>query len=191
MLKCFSSKSSFVSSYEYAFSAKSFAPIGILQSENRAPATGSNNSRKTLSRSFSLSLLSEVHPRSLKHPPNPSIVWAVADRSTFRFKASHRQPEGASACACHGVPAVVVIQLASSAEKGGDCAPTVLGIPTIVAPAKADPAPCKNCRRLHAIFISFGKHIAPCRRSHLEWLTMTLAAVQTTLTSASSLRPRS
>src|SRR5580704_3746090 len=158
MLKCFSSKSSFVSSYEYAFSAKSFAPIGILQSENRAPATGSNNSRMTLPRSLSLSLLSEVHPSSLKHPPNPSIVCAVADRSTFRFKESHRHPGLANACACHGVPAVVVTQLASFAAIEGACAFTTVGAPTA---AKAAPAPCKNCRRSHAIFILVEKHTTP------------------------------
>src|SRR5216683_3561666 len=161
MLKCFRSKSSFVSSYEYAFSAKSFAPIGILQSENRAPATGSNNSRKTLSRSPSLSLLSEVHPSSLKHPPNPSIVCAVADTSTLRFSASHRHPGLASGCACHAASFVVETHVATSVPAFVAWCAAQNGAP---APnAHAEPTPCKNCRRFHSLFIMAEQHIA-CHR---------------------------
>src|SRR5271170_1127904 len=160
MLKCFSSKSSFVSSYEYAFSAKSFAPIGILQSENRAPATGSNNSRKTLSRSLSLSLLSEVHPSSLKHAPNPSIVCAVADTSKFRFKASHRHPGAASGCTCQAVSFVVDTHNAESFAPAlpSCCAQTPSGI--VVPTAKADPTPRRNCRRFNSPFIMVEQHIS-------------------------------
>ena len=107
MLKFFSSKSSFVSSYEYGPQRKIIRP-------NRHPAKRKPRPRNRIEQLPHNALtipvtqfLSEVHPSSLKHPPNPSIVCAVADKSTFRFNESHRHPGFANACACQGFSAVV------------------------------------------------------------------------------------
>jgi hypothetical protein len=102
----------------------------------------------------------------LKHPPNPSIVCAVADKSTFRFNASHRHPGLASGCDCQGESFVVVTHAATSlpcAEPARSCALAKNGIanPGATVPTvNAVPAPCKNRRRVHPCFIMAEQHTA-------------------------------